>query len=90
MLPVAVTFFGYVLDWPGFRTFFPIDRILKDTLKGSRGKLNMKKIEAIIRHFKLDDIKSSLSEAGVEGMTCLLYTSPSPRDATLSRMPSSA
>ena len=26
----------------------------------------------------------------VEGMVCLLYTSPSPRDATLSRMPSSA
>ena len=25
-----------------------------------------------------------------EGETCLLYTSPSPRDATLSRMPSSA
>ena len=24
------------------------------------------------------------------GTTCLLYTSPSPRDATLSRMPSSA
>ena len=23
-----------------------------------------------------------------QGMTCLLYTSPSPRDATLSRMPS--
>ena len=32
--------------------------------------------------------------AGVMGLgrffTCLLYTSPSPRDATLSRMPSSA
>ena len=27
---------------------------------------------------------------GVEGRDCLLYTSPSPRDATLSRMPSSA
>ena len=26
----------------------------------------------------------------IEAMTCLLYTSPSPRDATLSRMPSSA
>ena len=26
----------------------------------------------------------------VVNMTCLLYTSPSPRDATLSRMPSSA
>ena len=25
-----------------------------------------------------------------QGQTCLLYTSPSPRDATLSRMPSSA
>ena len=25
-----------------------------------------------------------------EGKACLLYTSPSPRDATLSRMPSSA
>ena len=25
-----------------------------------------------------------------QGVTCLLYTSPSPRDATLSRMPSSA
>ena len=29
-----------------------------------------------------------LGEVDVEG--CLLYTSPSPRDATLSRMPSSA
>ena len=27
---------------------------------------------------------------GVDQTTCLLYTSPSPRDATLSRMPSSA
>ena len=27
---------------------------------------------------------------GVKTRTCLLYTSPSPRDATLSRMPSSA
>ncbi len=29
----------------------------------------MKKIEAIIRHFKLEDIKTSLIEAGAEGMT---------------------
>ena len=28
--------------------------------------------------------------AGVKFQFCLLYTSPSPRDATLSRMPSSA
>ena len=30
------------------------------------------------------------SITGLTNMTCLLYTSPSPRDATLSRMPSSA
>ena len=64
----------------------------------------MKKVEAIIRHFKLDDIKTALTEVGVEGMTitevkgygrqkghtCLLYTSPSPRDQRGYRMPSSA
>ena len=30
------------------------------------------------------------AEAGRKSKACLLYTSPSPRDATLSRMPSSA
>jgi len=29
----------------------------------------MKKIEAIIRHFKLEDVKNALSEQGVRGMT---------------------
>jgi nitrogen regulatory protein P-II 1 len=29
----------------------------------------MKKIEAIIRHFKLEDVKSALMEHGVAGMT---------------------
>ena len=33
-----------------------------------------------IKHIQLEDLKN----------ICLLYTSPSPRDATLSRMPSSA
>ena len=40
---------------------------------------------------------AGLSPSDIDGMTtftmdtsCLLYTSPSPRDATLSRMPSSA
>ena len=31
-----------------------------------------------------------LSDNGKQVFVCLLYTSPSPRDATLSRMPSSA
>ena len=34
--------------------------------------------------------KSSYLAIDTEAMGCLLYTSPSPRDATLSRMPSSA
>jgi len=29
----------------------------------------MKKIEAIIRHFKLEDVKNALSQQGVSGMT---------------------
>ena len=29
----------------------------------------MKKIEAIIRHFKLEDVKNALSEQGISGMT---------------------
>jgi nitrogen regulatory protein P-II 1 len=29
----------------------------------------MKKIEAIIRHFKLEDVKNALSERGITGMT---------------------
>jgi nitrogen regulatory protein P-II 1 len=29
----------------------------------------MKKVEAIIRHFKLEDVKNALNEHGVQGMT---------------------
>jgi nitrogen regulatory protein P-II 1 len=29
----------------------------------------MKKIEAVIRHYKLEDVKNALSEQGVQGMT---------------------
>ena len=32
----------------------------------------------------------TMEEAGREGEGCLLYTSPSPRDRSVSRMPSSA
>jgi len=36
--------------------------------KHIKGKI-MKKIEAIIKPFKLDDVKEALVEAGIEGMT---------------------
>ena len=37
-----------------------------------------------------DDEKLQELTASIKNQGCLLYTSPSPRDATLSRMPSSA
>ena len=36
------------------------------------------------------DLQHQLRRAGINIPTCLLYTSPSPRDGLLSRMPSSA
>ena len=39
---------------------------------------------------KNDELNDKLQIYSEESATCLLYTSPSPRDATLSRMPSSA
>ena len=58
--------------------------------------------DVVKRLTKLNPIKSTLGVFETIGLivislaaalywwTCLLYTSPSPRDATLSRMPSSA
>ena len=50
--------------------------------------------------YALKDFAGSMSQLGINSLvrlaiggallSCLLYTSPSPRDATLSRMPSSA
>ena len=39
---------------------------------------------------KVDGAKDEMIQKANGKRTCLLYTSPSPRDATLSRMPSSA
>lgn len=36
---------------------------------GSVLGVEMKKVEAIIRHFKLEDVKNALSECGIDGMT---------------------
>ena len=37
-----------------------------------------------------EDLHCSMELLGVQDISCLLYTSPSPRDGLLSRMPSSA
>ena len=43
-----------------------------------------------ISSYLADQTIESVKVCGENGFACLLYTSPSPRDATLSRMPSSA
>ena len=48
--------------------------------------LNKEQGYNITTPFDIEDLKSTISQLS----NCLLYTSPSPRDATLSRMPSSA
>ena len=65
---------------------------LKKFGKTSRGWLGVRIQEVndeIADAYGLDQPKGALV-ASVENNSCLLYTSPSPRDATLSRMPSSA
>ena len=55
-------------------------------------------VQGGLQNVGVAELASAVSNAGGFGMLtaltqsspCLLYTSPSPRDATLSRMPSSA
>ena len=46
--------------------------------------------EVKINHESLKKEKARLPEVSEHDLVCLLYTSPSPRDIPLSRMPSSA
>ena len=72
---------------------FPDDVVMVGVFDAKIGELTkrMKKhnppftvvADETYEHFLKNDVKKSL-------WRCLLYTSPSPRDATLSRMPSSA
>ena len=58
---------------------------------GSEGKGNIAASQAMEYLSKSDkEVIPVLLSAMDEANPCLLYTSPSPRDATLSRMPSSA
>ena len=75
-----------------------IEKILKNPKKTIENSF-LKKYVSVLEKGQCDDfLKMSIDEyqflrkgypRAMMG-TCLLYTSPSPRDATLSRMPSSA
>ena len=54
-------------------------------------KINESSISAEINPIDLERFKDNLKTSLIEtGLSCLLYTSPSPRDLSTSRMPSSA
>ena len=84
----------------------PLDFIVGDLVYfvGYEGPSDRNKVGVVVKikigdsHFPLyevhwikEHITSAHTAAHIDLLyTCLLYTSPSPRDATLSRMPSSA
>ena len=68
---------------------------MKTILYGAFGRHNFG--DLLFPHIVHKLIKENINESEIEfcdvvsrDMTCLLYTSPSPRDGLLSRMPSSA
>ena len=47
-------------------------------------------VAEVLEHSQVQDERTAARIAAAEKIVCLLYTSPSPRDGLLSRMPSSA
>ena len=62
-------------------------RFLEINFKSSEAE---HKVEEYVKNKISTKVKRGKIDASIKISTCLLYTSPSPRDATLSRMPSSA
>eukprot|EP00830_Metopus_es_P011138 TRINITY_DN2126_c0_g1_i2.p1 TRINITY_DN2126_c0_g1~~TRINITY_DN2126_c0_g1_i2.p1 ORF type:complete len:141 (+),score=26.75 TRINITY_DN2126_c0_g1_i2:63-485(+) len=97
----AVTF-GYGIVEQGIKVIAPTFMLLylsrssftKKRHDKQRGISNEKKLQkSDIKIYKSDFKQSPTTIHHLQSMnldSCLLYTSPSPRDATLSRMPSSA
>ena len=72
----------------------PSDKIVQDLQVGAHPSdpTYYSNLDTVATVAHVLGIKDQISESLLPGrvLTCLLYTSPSPRDATLSRMPSSA
>jgi len=56
-------------DQDGMKSFVDRDLRLARSLKNRYRTHEMKKIEAIIKPFKMEDVKEALAEIGIEGMT---------------------
>ena len=75
-----------------FKKIYPTDyfrRHLEERIREDGRSLDQFRSASLATGILSQPYGSALVRFG-EGTFCLLYTSPSPRDATLSRMPSSA
>ena len=73
------------------KSFLVKDDVSEVVVPAFEGEMGILKDHISIISFLKPGIIKILSKSGDENYyVCLLYTSPSPRDATLSRMPSSA
>src|SRR5665647_2852272 len=74
-------------------SFDPVDGVKSFDEIIAAGKTNTDKfhdeLEKIKESIKPEDLVTIIYTSGTTGNSCLLYTSPSPRDGLLSRMPSS-
>ena len=92
--PVALVFDEYDAGRPD--VMFVIQRVLE--AEGNFTLLDKNKVISQNKYFRLFATSNTVGLGDTTGLYhgtqqinhCLLYTSPSPRDATLSRMPSSA
>ena len=68
--------------------------LVRDKIKleeqAAKGSVIETEVGGETRKFGVIDLPTFYQDAAARNQGCLLYTSPSPRDATLSRMPSSA
>ena len=69
---------------------FPLRLLAREVYDKVIKKISIDKVALITGEEKIIPSNAKYFLCTVESMPCLLYTSPSPRDGLLSRMPSSA
>ena len=78
------------------KVLVPVKRVLdynvKAKVKSDNSGVDLANVKMSMNPFDEISVEEAvrMQEAGAATETCLLYTSPSPRDRTRSRMPSSA
>ena len=91
---------GYIIDWSAVAAFLAAGAALYGVWRGKitaqnnlSAELDLERVrfrEKWIQNLREEMANIAAFSETIETDHCLLYTSPSPRDATLSRMPSSA